>query len=228
MSNGGSESMGNKLIVGVLIAVFTATVGYLVSYADQHRKDQIAFVSAQIEKLYGPLFALVQANDMAWVHFQQNYWKERQSYFQIDTPLQAVEVDLWRLWMRNVFQPMNVRMEEAIVNNAQLLVGEQMPSMFLQFISHTEAYKSVIASWKEGPVKADGMSASANVPPVAFPSQPAFSKCITAQYRNLKKLQQQLQQQLIGRLEPLRQELPSDCIVHPIVSSTRSQNTGRP
>ena len=52
--------------------------------------------------------------------------------------------------MQNVFQPMNVKMEDAIVNNAQLLVGERMPPMFLQFVSHTEAYKSVIAKWKEG------------------------------------------------------------------------------
>ena len=43
--------------------IVAAAVGYVISYLDQHRKDQVAFVSTQIEKLYGPLFALSQAND---------------------------------------------------------------------------------------------------------------------------------------------------------------------
>jgi hypothetical protein len=142
-----TESIGSKILVGVIVAVGAAIFRYIISYLDQHRKDQVTFVSTQIEKLYGPLFALVQANDIAWAHFREGYWRDRNNYFQTDIPLKPADIDLWRRWMRNVFQPMNIKMEDALVNNAQLLVGEQIPPMFLQFISHTEAYKSVIAKW---------------------------------------------------------------------------------
>jgi hypothetical protein len=131
-NNSPSESIGSKILVGVVVAVLAAIFGYAVSYLDQHRKDQVAFVSAQIEKLYGPLFALVQANDTAWAHFKQGYWKDRQAYFQTDVSLQPAEIELWRRWMSNVFQPMNIKMEDALVNNAQLLVGERIPPNFVK------------------------------------------------------------------------------------------------
>ena len=207
-----SESVGSKILVGVAVTILAAIFGYIVSYLDQHRKDQVAFVSAQIEKLYGPLFALVQANDIAWAHFRQEYWKDKRDYFQANSDLHPADIELWRRWMREVFQPMNIKMEDALVNNAQLLVGERMPPMFLQFISHTEAYKSVIAKWEEGAVTIpEDMSALANVSPVAFPRQPAFSNCIVAQFHMLKALQQQLQEQLIGWFQPLKEETPAEC-----------------
>ena len=207
------ESTGSKIIVGVSIAVVAAIVGYLISYLDQHRKDQITFVSAQIEKLYGPLFALVQANNIAWVHFQEGYWPNRQNYFQENVPLNSYDIELWRRWISNVFQPINVKMENAIVNNAQLLVGEQMPRMFLQFVSHAEAYKSVIATWKDGaPIAADDASWRENMSPVSFPKQPDFTNCIVAQYHMLKTLQQKLQEQLVGWFNPLREDIAPNCL----------------
>jgi hypothetical protein len=207
------ESTGSKIIVGVVIAVVAAAVGYLISYLDQHRRDQITFVSAQIEKLYGPLFALAKANDIAWRHFQEADWDDRPVYFPDGVALPEKDIVVWRLWMSNVFQPMNVKMENAIVNNAQLLVGEEMPQMFLQFISHTEAYKSVIATWKEGApiVEADRLS-RANASPVSFPKQPDFTDCIVDQYHMLKALQQQLQEQVVRWFTALREEIAPACL----------------
>lgn len=207
-----NESLGSKILVGLAIAVLTALFGYLMSYLDQHRKDQVAFVSTQIEKLYGPLFALVQANNTAWSHFRQSYWNDRDDYFQKGVRLGPEEVELWRRWMRNVFQPMNIKMEAALVDNAQLLVGDRMPPMFLQFISHVEAYKSVIANWKDGAAsKPEDASAIENASPVAFPKQPDFSNCIVQQFHSLKALQQRLQGQFIGGFQSLKEEIPKSC-----------------
>lgn len=211
-TNTPKESMGSKILVGVIVAVGAAIIGYIITYLDQHRKDQVTFVSTQIEKLYGPLFALVQANDIAWAHFHEGYWKDRKDYFDTKTPLKAADIDLWRRWMQNVFQPMNIKMEDALVNNAQLLVGEQMPPMFLQFISHTEAYKSVIAKWRDNPSNsAEDTTAVGNVSPVVFPTQPAFSNCIVSQFHALKALQQKLQEQVIGWFESLKEDIPAEC-----------------
>jgi hypothetical protein len=219
--NNSHEPIGSKILVGVAIAILAATFGYVVSYLDQHRKDQIAFVNAQIEKLYGPLFAMVQTNDIAWRHFRQIYWSERASFFAKNHELNQEDIDLWRRWIRNVFQPINVKMEDAIVNNAQLLVGEHMPQVFLQFISHTEAYKSVIAKWEDeekeekqemSPTLDISYLAKANMSPIVFPPQPAFTNCIVEQFRILKTLQQQLQAQLIGWFQPLKEKIALECV----------------
>jgi hypothetical protein len=207
------ESTGSRIIVGVIIAMATAVVGYLLLYLEQHRKEQITFVSAQIEKLYGPLFTLAKANDIAWRHFREADWGDRPAYFPEGVALPEKDIVVWRQWMSNVFQPMNVRMENAIVNNAQLLVGEEMPQMFLQFISHTEAYKSVIATWKEGaPLVEADRSSRANASPVSFPKQPDFTDCIVDQYHMLKALQQQLQEQVVGSFTALREEIAPACL----------------
>lgn len=126
----------------------------MVSYLDQNRKDQVAFVSMQIEKLYGPLFALTQANDIAWAHFRQGYWNDRKEYFQTNVALSPAAIELWRRWMTNVFQPMNVKMEDALVNNAQLLVGWPLPSalVFGVLIAATDPV-AVIAMFKDTGIK---------------------------------------------------------------------------
>jgi hypothetical protein len=205
------ESVGPQIIVEVLVAVAAAAVGYLISYLDAHRKDQMALVSAQIEKLYGPLFALTEANNAAWDQFQHNYWPKRVVFFEPGFVLRPEDVELWRRWMRNVFQPMNEKMEDAIVNNSQLLVGEQFPPMFQQLLSHTEAYKAVIANWKDGAIGANDLSEEANISPVPFPPQPAFTNCVVNQSLSLKLLQQQLQEQFIGWFSPLKEEIVSEC-----------------
>jgi hypothetical protein len=167
--------------------------------------------------------------------FHQGYWSDRKEYFPQDlaepqpaadqgrlasgttTPtvsahLPPAAIELWRRWMINVFQPMNVKMEDALVNNAQLLVGDQMPPVFLQFISHTESYKAVIAKWTEATENDPDSGASlANVSPVAFPPRPNFKTCIIAQFHMLKALQQRLQEQLVGWLQPLKEQIPAEC-----------------
>ncbi|MCF4127550.1 hypothetical protein [Methylobacterium sp. SyP6R] len=206
------ESIGSKIIVGIVIAVVASTIGYFISYLDARRKDQITYVNSQVERLYGPLFSLIQANNIAWNHFQQGYWPHRQQYFQAGVTLSSDDIELWRRWMRNVFQPINIKMEDAIVNNAQLLVGEKMPPMFLQFISHSEAYKAVIAKWKEGSLaNSEEFSARANVSPVSFPAQPDFTDCIVAQYHRLKSIQQKLQEQFVGWFTSLTEEPVKEC-----------------
>jgi hypothetical protein len=221
---GARESVGDRIFVAIIGAVFVAICGYATSYLQQNRKDQLAFVGTQIEKLYGPLFALINANNIAWQHFQTRYWPDREEFFSATTRLKPSHVKLWRRWMREVFQPMNVKMEDAIVSNGQLLVGQQMPPMFLQFISHTEAYKAVTADWENEPstqtpdtsvqeeeALPGNIMAEGNVSPICFPPQPDFTKCIVCQYRILTKLQLELQSNWVGPVRPLSAPVAAEC-----------------
>ena len=64
-----SSSAGTAIVIGVLIAVIPAIIGYVWSYVDGVRKDMLAFTNKQIESLYGPLHGLAQENDAAWCEF---------------------------------------------------------------------------------------------------------------------------------------------------------------
>ena len=51
--------------------------------------------------------------------------------------------------MKTVFMPLNLKMEAAIVDNAQLLDGNRIYPCFVELISHVESYKATLASWKD-------------------------------------------------------------------------------
>jgi hypothetical protein len=195
-----SESTSSKITAAIFIAIVTAILGYFISFVDGHRKDRLEHVNLQIEKLYGPLFALTKANGTAWAHFQAGWLPKREYYFDQNIKLDNHDIDNWRRWMQTVFQPMNVKMENAIVANSHLLVGDRMPLLFLQMVSHTESYKAVIESWKNDDSPAR-YSAESNVSPVYYPKRPELShdlaECIADQYHALKELQHDLETKTI-------------------------------
>ena len=107
--------------------------------------------------------------------------------------------------MRTVFQPLNLRMEEALVANSHLLIGDAVPTAFRKLIAHTEAYKAVIASWRDedlasctapAPQQAGGppclhLRQVRNTAPLNYPA--LVVGCVTEDYANLKRRQQELQ-----------------------------------
>ena len=124
-----------------MVAVIPATLAYVVSVVDGRRREELTYVNSQIEKLYGPLYALTQANDVAWEQFVSADWPEGKGrYFFDPMPPPTIEqVDKWRSWMTTVFQLLNVEMEARIINKSQLILGRQMPTAFKDLIAQTEA-----------------------------------------------------------------------------------------
>jgi hypothetical protein len=56
----------------------------------------------------------------------------------------------WMLWMTTIFMPLNDVREKIIIENAYLIVEEQMPQCLLDFVTHVVGYKAVVAKWAEG------------------------------------------------------------------------------
>ena len=197
------SSAPSAIIIGVLIAVIPAALGYIASYVDGIRKDRLAFINDQIEKLYGPLHALAQANDATWKEFVATGpdWNN----------LPKEQVTLWRVWMQKVFQPLNVKIERTIVDNAQLVVGDNLPGVFQTVIAHTEAYKALISTWK--PEDIDDLktytSRPANAVSLPFPDK--LDRCVGPIYTALKKRQEALQNDVFQAflLEPV--PIPPEC-----------------
>jgi hypothetical protein len=65
MKRGEKDPLRRRIVSGVLVAVIPAMLVYVVSFVDGRRREELTHVNSQIEKLYGPLYALTHANDVA-------------------------------------------------------------------------------------------------------------------------------------------------------------------
>lgn len=146
------ETRTDKLKVAVYSALVVSAVTFFFSSINHYRLDRLSFVNKQIEKLYGPLYVLTQADAAAWKTFTGfDYFKNRNPIFDEKKPPLAPEaVNEWRLWMTSVFQPFNVKIETVIVNNPHLMMGgtDGVPLVFQEFIVHADSYKAVMSTWK--------------------------------------------------------------------------------
>jgi hypothetical protein len=213
---GGWRVLASGLVLALLTAILTGAISYAYGVANDIRKAKLDFVNAQIEKLYGPVFASSQAGRAIWNLFVEFHWRNQDDpqdgspvFFDDSNPPNVDQVRRWRHWMRTVFQPLNLKMEEAMVANSHLLIGDTLPPAFQDLIAHTEAYKAVIATWtaddfseceQRAPRPAAGTACPAvtalrNTASIRFPQ--AAAQCVADDYEKLKRRQQELQSGLI-------------------------------
>jgi hypothetical protein len=207
-----------SLFLALITAILTGAISYVYGVVNDNRKAKLDFVNAQIEKLYGPLLAANHAGNAIWDLFGNSHWRHARNpkdksrvYFNDRDPPTVDEVRLWRQWMRTVFQPLNVKMEEAIIANSHLVIGDTIPPVF-QDLAHTEAYKAVIASWKDEDFKecqqrppratvvvpCTGVTRLMNTAELNFPEE--LVQCVEADYLKLKQYQKLLQSSLFTAL----------------------------
>ena len=117
--------MDLKAALTLAIPAFVALMGLLAKYLNDlkiaQRKDRLDRISRQLKEFYGPLFALAHASEIAWYGFRSKYRPDAQSYWRSEPPPNEEEAAAWRLWMSEVFMPLNIQMERRIVENADLL-----------------------------------------------------------------------------------------------------------
>lgn len=133
----GNDSDDNKssyrTVAGaILLAALTAAIGYIVTFIDEHRKSELQLANTQIEKLYGPLYAYSLTARKAQGLLHNTYRHGSPHYFnKSDDDIPTIEqVEVWRRWMKTVFMPLNEKMENAIIENVQLLDGEKVYPLF--------------------------------------------------------------------------------------------------
>jgi hypothetical protein len=115
-------------------------------------KEKIDFVSNQIQHLYGPLYGYTVASTATWKKFHDKYGPEV-PFSAVPTSVRNQQTilnreQIWIKWMTTVFMPLNDSMEKTILNNANLIDGNEMPQVFVDFLIHVETYKPVIAAWE--------------------------------------------------------------------------------
>lgn len=207
---------GKSGLVYTLVATFvTGAIGFIFQVANDVRNTELAFVNAQIEKLYGPLYAGTQANSATWNLYCNTFGKKANAttreecfIFDGDRPSAVEDVKRWRHWVKTVFQEQNKKMETVINSSAHLLIGNTVPRVFRDFIAHTEAYNAVISTWADGDLElASGLTRSVNTA-IGYNYPKLLDKCIAADYYSLKKYQTDLEHSLFEAF-----------LSHPIVRS---------
>lgn len=144
--------MDTKTAITLFVTALLAVFGYLVTYFNNmrlsQRRDRLERVNRQLEKLYGPLFALVRTSTITWDAFRQESSHDGPFWNSENPPTNEASAE-WRLWMTTVFMPLNERMREIIIEHADLLDESEMPSCLLLLCAHVSAYRSVMRKWEQ-------------------------------------------------------------------------------
>ncbi len=132
-------------------AVFTivlAFAGYLVTFLSNRmmarRADRLRLVNQHLNKFYGPLYVATVTGNIAYKSLLAKQGKTQCH------PIRDEDLKEWVLWMTTIFMPLNDVREKIIIENAHLIVEEQMPQCLLDFVTHVVGYKALLSKWAEG------------------------------------------------------------------------------
>ena len=136
----------------VAFAILSGVIGFMAKGIYDlwmaRRKDRLERVNAQLKSLYGPLYALNQADGLAWKAFRSRT-RPGSPFFGTVPPPTDEELREWRLWMVTVFQPIHNEMMSLITKNADLLIEDDLPDPLRLFCAHVSAYKAVFEKWSK-------------------------------------------------------------------------------
>jgi len=145
--------MSTDIFVTTTVTVGLAFLGYIITYFNNlrlsQRSERLERINSQLRELYGPMLALVNASNIAWKAFRAKYRINEEYYFDNKDLLNDEELNTWRLWITNVFMPINVRLYEIILTKSDLLIESQMPQCLLFFCAHVSVYQAVIKRWEQ-------------------------------------------------------------------------------
>jgi len=132
----------------LVLTIILAFVGYLVTFMINRmmarRADRLRLVDQRLNQFYGPLYVATVAGNIA---YKSLLAKQGKSHCH---PIRDEDLKEWVLWMTTIFMPLNDVRENIIIENAHLIVEEQMPTCLLDFVTHVVGYKALMAKWAEG------------------------------------------------------------------------------
>ncbi len=134
-------------ILGFIITIVLALTGYFLTYFNNlrlaKRADKLRLITTQIDELYGPLYVITQTGQMLYKALQAKSMREGKDEIERDSPE-------WRIWVQEVFLPLNIQLEQTIINKAYLIIEKEMPQTLKRFLAHSAGYKAVIKKWQSG------------------------------------------------------------------------------
>jgi hypothetical protein len=138
----------NSLQDAAILTITLAFAGYLVTFLSNRmmarRADRLRLVNQRLNEFYGPLYVATVAGNIAYKSLLQKQGKAQCH------PIRDEDLKEWVLWMKAIFMPLNDVREKIIIENAHLIVEENMPQCLLDFVTHVVGYKALLSTWAEG------------------------------------------------------------------------------
>ncbi|MBD2564844.1 MULTISPECIES: hypothetical protein [Nostoc] len=144
------------IFIAAIIGLFSIAWQIRANRMDDKRAAQLHRLDKQLSDLYGPLYALFESGDKQWRAFLREFSSHKNpnwflGFFPTEeyqfTPPNEEQLRIFRLWTENIFMHTNTRLEETIINNAELIVGKEMPQAFLNFCVHVASVRASAAEW---------------------------------------------------------------------------------
>ena len=142
-------------MITIAVTIALAFLGFAATYLNglrlSQRQERLVRTNRQLSDLYGPLYALTEANSRIFAAFSENNTRpDGQSPFSHEIPPSEEELAEWRLWVTTVFLPNIQAMRDLVINHADLLSGSAMPPILLQLCAHVSGYEITVARWERG------------------------------------------------------------------------------
>ncbi len=171
----------NSLQNAAVLTVVLAFAGYLVTFMSNRmmarRADRLRLVNQRLNEFYGPLYVATVTGNIAYKTLLAKQGKTQCH------PIRDQDLEEWVLWMKTIFMPLNDVREKIIIDNAHLIVEEEMPQCLLDFVTHVVGYKAVLLKWADGDY-------SERRSMIGWP--PQFDMYVEQSYRALKAQQTRL------------------------------------
>jgi hypothetical protein len=173
----GSLDRVSAAVIAASSSIVVAVLAFILNQFGQVRQERrharLDRVNRQLRDLYGPLNALVDANERIWAALRATQLPKERGLAPDDGEAS------WRRWRDSALQPANVRMRDLIVTNADLLVEAEFPETVRDLCAHVAAQDVVRAA------EADSIPGRALIP---HPGE-AFTSYVRTTFAALKRQQ---------------------------------------
>lgn len=154
-------------IVAATVSVLGWVTNYILSGRDERRKKQLdaslAYLESQLQELYGPLSFMIQESRRTHKELSQTLGHSHM--FHESKEMTDDELKVWLFWIENDILPRNDKIKELLTTKTHLILGEQVPQSFLDFMEHHNSWKMNHLRWQKEQVPYSWHSNS------AFPDQ---------------------------------------------------------
>ena len=140
--------------LGLIVTVILAILGFLVTYLNNlrlaRRADRLKFITTQIDEFYGPMYVITQTGRILFMALRAKGIEHGRMGAGEDAPTSQQDISEWRIWLEDVFQPLNEQLDQIIVTKAHLVMEKEMPQCLKRVLAHSAGYKAVIKKWQLG------------------------------------------------------------------------------
>jgi len=139
-----SDDLQKSLFI-IAITSVVAVIGYFAKYfIEKHFQKQnkkLEYIDKQINEFYGPLYILLKTGKSIF----GNLISKNNSALSF---IVNNSVD-WQLWIKNVFIPMNLKIEKLILEKGYLMIEDTSNDYFDDFMIHSSKYKILAEKWNQ-------------------------------------------------------------------------------